>query len=312
MNTSRQIGTLAWALLGVITALGVGCGGFEDAGPPAPDSVAPARGPTTGGQRVAIRGQDFADGAAVLFDGVPATEVNVLSDAVITAVAPAHPEGRATITVFDAAGRSAELVDAYEYVRSFGTEGRPRVVSAVSTSNTSVRVIFSEPVQEGADAIENFRISHANVNPESGTLNVRSATPSDDRIWVDLQTSSQNEVIYTLAASNIRDFDGNLLAPPELLVNPSVVTFAGTPPSGDQLVDEDGDGLYDNIEVAGWTVTVFLTNGDVVQRTVTSDPTRADSDSDGLLDADELVAGTDPRGADTDGDTVNDFDEWNV
>lgn len=302
---------LALALL-ALAALQIGCGGFEDAGPPSPVSVAPARGPTTGGQRVAIRGHDFADGAAVLFDGVPATDVSVLSDAVITAIVPAHPEGRATITVFDAAGRSAELVDAYEYVRSFGTEGRPRVVSAVSTSNTTVRVIFSEPVQEGADQVDNFRISHANVNPESGTLIVRSATPSEDFIWVDLETSAQNEVIYSLAASNIRDFDGNLLAPPELLVNPSVVTFAGTPPSGDQLVDEDGDGLYDNVEVAGWTVTVFLTNGDVVQRTVTSDPTRADSDADGLRDADELVAGTDPRGADTDGDMVNDFDEWNV
>ncbi|NIX25228.1 MAG: hypothetical protein GWN07_37685, partial [Actinobacteria bacterium] len=71
----------------------------------------------------------------------------------------------------------------------------------------------------------------------------------------------------------------NLLAPPELLVNPSVVDFAGTPPSSDDgtLVDSDGDGLFDNVEQSGWIVTVWLTNGDLTQGTVTSDPNDPDT-----------------------------------
>lgn len=40
-----------------------------------------------------------------------------------------------------------------------------------------------------------------------------------------------------------------------------------------------------------------------------TDPQNADSDGDGLLDADELELGTDPQKADTDGDGLNDPDE---
>ncbi|NIX25226.1 MAG: cell shape-determining protein, partial [Actinobacteria bacterium] len=49
-------------------------------------------GSTVGGQLVAITGADFSEGMAVLFDGVPATDVTVMSSAVVTAVTPPHPE----------------------------------------------------------------------------------------------------------------------------------------------------------------------------------------------------------------------------
>ncbi len=300
----------------VVAVVGTGCGSIEAPSPdipmPAPTTLAPSRGSTVGGQLIAIQGTGFSEDSAILFDGVPATDVKVVSAGVITAVTPPHAEGAVTVRVFDRLGRSAELVDAYTYERSFNQEGRPRLVNAVSTSNTGVRVIFSEPVSDGAEEILNYSITHAHVNPESGDLIVHSATLSDDGIYVDLVTSSQNELIYELAAANIRDLDGNLLAPPELLVNPSVVDFAGTPPvATGTLVDSDGDGLYDHVEVSGWTVTVWLSNDDIVQSTHTSDPFVADTDGDGLEDADELLAGTNPRVADTDGDMVSDTEEWN-
>lgn len=43
-----------------------------------------------------------------------------------------------------------------------------------------------------------------------------------------------------------------------------------------------------------------------MQTTVTSDPTIADTDEDGLGDAQELLSGSNPRNSDTDGDTIID------
>ncbi|MFW5875201.1 MAG: hypothetical protein ACOCXM_00560 [Myxococcota bacterium] len=195
-----------------------------------------------------------------------------------------------------------------------GRSGPPRVVSAVSTSNTRVRVVFSEPVSEGSADPGNFSIGQANVNSEAASLPVETATRTEDGVAIELITGSQNEVLYELTASNVRDLEGNVLAAPELLVNPSVTTFAGTPPSaGDgSLVDTDGDGLSDNVETGGWTVTVFLANGDLRQSTHTSDPTMVDTDGDGLNDHMELLAGSNPRNSDTDGDTIGDAEEKNV
>lgn len=76
-------------------------------------------------------------------------------------------------------------------------------------------------------------------------------------------------------------------------------------------VDSDHDGLTDRYETAGWNISVNTT-GYADQRElrhVTSDPGVADSDGDGLGDAQESAARTDPRRADTDGDGLSDLDE---
>ncbi|MBV1877403.1 MAG: Ig-like domain-containing protein [Pseudomonadales bacterium] len=78
------------------------------------------------------------------------------------------------------------------------------------------------------------------------------------------------------------------------------------------LIDSDSDGLADNEELRGTIVEITMTNGQVVSREVTSDPTLLDTDRDGLTDAEELDYGTDPRSADTDADGINDYVEWNV
>lgn len=44
----------------------------------------------------------------------------------------------------------------------------------------------------------------------------------------------------------------------------------------------------------------------------TTTPTLTDTDSDGLLDQDELILGTDANNVDTDGDGLSDFDEINM
>lgn len=85
--------------------------------------------------------------------------------------------------------------------------------------------------------------------------------------------------------------------------------------------DTDGDGLPDAVELAGWSINVTLGSGTgerVRDLNVSSDPTRADTDLDGLLDLSEFLGRvrvgeetiafppTDPRARDTDFDDLSD------
>ncbi|MCB9852609.1 MAG: hypothetical protein H6819_05900 [Phycisphaerales bacterium] len=210
--------------------------------------------------------------------------------------------------------------------------GPPKLVSAISTSNTSVRVTFSEPMDNSVLSASNYAIVQANVVPEAGSLGVVSATRfGNNGTAITLRTLSQSEVTYELIVTNVRDVAGNEIAPPELLVTPTRTMFAGTPFRGkpdnkcdgsDRLdiavcttssgaLDSDCDGLPDSAEQRGWVVTVTLVDGQTVQRDVTSDPFDCDTDGDGLGDAVEKNIGLDPRSDDTDFDQVSDGAEWN-
>lgn len=204
----------------------------------------------------------------------------------------------------------------------------PRVLSANSTSNTTVVVTFDEPVMGGADSAENpqnYAIVEtarvASLTPQ-GIVVVRSAVLSANKRTVTLTTMAQSEVGYTLRVSDVKDLVGNQVLPPDR-DRPYQVTFLGTGSSG-VPVDSDGDGLSDAAEQFGWEVVVRLANGTTTTRRVTSDPgdpslpashatnvAARDTDGDGIPDADEKAYGTDPRSADTDGDQLTDFLELN-
>lgn len=194
-----------------------------------------------------------------------------------------------------------------------GEDEPPHVVSAVSTSNTEVLVQFSEAVQGGEEGAEN-PLHYSIVTEAQGThIPVQTATFSSRyNSTVILTTSSQSSVSYKLTVSNIRDNNDTPIAEPTILVDPSSTTFVGTSPSGDGIVDSDGDGLSDHVELSGWIVYVKRTDGENQTRTVTSDPYEKDTDSDGVSDDEELHGSMDPRNKDTDGDKLTDNDEWNT
>lgn len=100
-NPDGQSGTLA--------------GGFTYVVPPTVNRVRPPSGPTTGGKKVTITGADFAPGATVSFGSVAATDVVVVSDSKITAVAPPHAAGAVDVTVTNPDGGSGTLVNGFTY-----------------------------------------------------------------------------------------------------------------------------------------------------------------------------------------------------
>jgi len=76
-----------------------GCAGVILRDPISILGVRPISGPSSGGTSVTITGVNFKPGAQVAFDGVPATNVQVLSTTTITATTPGGFPGEALVTV---------------------------------------------------------------------------------------------------------------------------------------------------------------------------------------------------------------------
>jgi hypothetical protein len=282
----------------------------------------------------------------VLVSGLPAqvVEWNAIGEAPGTVrfrVPSSAPDGLADVEIKNAIGRvvvqNAFAVDGTGGGGGGGGGGGTttpglRVVSAGATSNTEVLVQFNQPVLGGIGDAENpahYRITTEPIAgstvPAGSTLIVLDAVLVADRSTVKLTTLSQSDVRYKVTVTSVRDIYGRPIAAPLFIGDdPSSTTFAGIAPLASDLVDSDGDGLTDAAEQRGWTIAITRTNGDIVVRTVTSDPgdprepldsvrnaAARDTDADGIGDLDELHYGIDPRNPDADGDTLSDFRELN-
>ncbi len=78
--------------------------------------VWPYEGSPHGGTDVTINGANFADGATVTFDGVPATSVVFLGGTTLHATTPAHAIGFVDVTVTNPGGATATLQWGFNYV----------------------------------------------------------------------------------------------------------------------------------------------------------------------------------------------------
>ncbi|MEM1023150.1 MAG: FG-GAP-like repeat-containing protein [Myxococcota bacterium] len=80
-------------------------------------------------------------------------------------------------------------------------------------------------------------------------------------------------------------------------------------PGPSTAADQDGDGLTDDVERAGWVLSLVDRFGERQEVETSSDPRRADTDGDGLCDGEERSLDADPRMIDTDGDGLSDPEE---
>ncbi len=109
-------------------------------------------------------------------------------------------------------------------------QGPPRVIGAISTSNTTVVVTFSKRMGPSAADPANYFIVQESIQPEAGALTVVSARfVTENADAVQLTTLPQSELTYRVTAVNVRDDLGSQLAAQELLVDPTSALFAGTP-----------------------------------------------------------------------------------
>jgi IPT/TIG domain-containing protein len=85
---------------------------------PAPvvTSFSPTEGPIGGGTVVTFSGLGFSKGTTVTFGGMSATDVHVISNTVMHAIAPSHAAGDVNVVVRNPGGRNAMPSVRYRYV----------------------------------------------------------------------------------------------------------------------------------------------------------------------------------------------------
>ncbi len=99
--------------------------------------VVPAFGSPSGGTAVKISGINFTETSdtRVFFDNAPATNVNVLGGTVLTATAPAHALGAATVRIENRYGATV-LVNGFTYYTRPASPPQPKITSFFPTSGS--------------------------------------------------------------------------------------------------------------------------------------------------------------------------------
>lgn len=213
----------------------------------------------------------------------------------------------------------------------FNGDERPRVVGAISTSNSSVIVTFSKPMGDSALEAEHYAIRREGNDPPGGFLGITAAEwhTIGSRNAVRLTTTAQTDILYRLTVVNVQDLQGNQLAPAELLVDPTSVTFRGTAPPcpacSNGALGLDGSGSCQTDAHCDDDPPCNAAEADCEGVCVDACSSR-DSDGDGLPDEAELSGWvivvvdangnqqtlhvtSNPNVADSDGDGVLDLDE---
>lgn len=89
--------------------------------------IAPATGPVTGGTLVTLSGSDLGLVTAVTFDGLPASDVTIVSDSTLTARTPAHAAGSVDVVASGPPGQTGALAAGFSY--SGAGEPAPTIAS---------------------------------------------------------------------------------------------------------------------------------------------------------------------------------------
>jgi hypothetical protein len=144
-------------------------------------SVAPASGPTVGGEAVTITGS-FLDGATqVLFGSLPASSFTVDSAGQITAIAPAGPAGTVDVRVEGPGGTSAiSPGDRYTFVTPPPPSDRtPPVLSSLALAPSSF--VAYNAGESVASATVGTRVTYQVSEPATVTFSVTRKAPGRKR-----------------------------------------------------------------------------------------------------------------------------------
>ncbi len=264
-------------------------------------SIVPAKGPSAGGTEVTIIGTKFSESSAVLFGDQAASSFTIVNENVIQAVTPVHPAGVVDVVIID----DDDLVQLFSSAYTFED---PPVEPAPAPTPLTIALVDlpNGPVAGGSIVtIEGSAFSAA-------TSVFFGATPATAVTFFSSQLLNARVPAGPEGPIDLRVLNPN----GEEAVLAGGFTYFLVPP--DTGIDSDGDGLTDAIESAGYEIAIDLfgfgignNGGNLVRRTVFSDPFDTDSDDDGLSDSAEFLLGSDARKRDTDEDGLDDAEEVN-
>ncbi|WP_378146575.1 IPT/TIG domain-containing protein [Cnuibacter sp. UC19_7] len=115
VDSDTQITAVAPAGVGIVDVTVVGSaacgtdtlpGGYEYTDDPVIGTITPTTGPETGGTVVTITGSNLGGATSVTFDGVPGTDLTIVSDTELTVVTPPGTPGEAAVVVTAPSGDS--------------------------------------------------------------------------------------------------------------------------------------------------------------------------------------------------------------
>lgn len=129
------------------------------------NSLTPSIGSTFGGDAVTLAGVGFLAGSTVAFDGVPATDVVVVSPASITCKTPAHAAGLVDVVVTLPNNTPARLNNAFTFDPNAG------VMARVAD--------YGDPSAEEQELLELMQRARRDPNAEAARLNARYGTTLD-------------------------------------------------------------------------------------------------------------------------------------
>lgn len=163
-------------------------------------SISPTSGSTVGGTSVTINGTNFQSGATASFGGVAATNINVTSSTIITAVTPAHAAGTVNVTVTNPDGQSGTLPSAFTYVSSPPSSAEVVLYAAEAPVRAGNWNVVSDSSAAGGARISNpdagaAKLTDALANPSSyfeATFHAQAAVPY--RLWI--RGKAQNDSPY--------------------------------------------------------------------------------------------------------------------
>ena len=156
--------------------------------PPVVLAIAPAAGPTDGGQQVVITGTDFVAGATVTIAGV-AANVTAAGANAITATTGAHAVGQGNVVVTNPDGQSHTLPNAYDYVAPVVTAVAPNGGTTAGGTHATItgdHFVDGAAVTFDGQAAGNVQFTDAQhldaTTPAhlSGPVNVVVTNPSND------------------------------------------------------------------------------------------------------------------------------------
>ncbi len=224
-------------------------------GAPSVSKVAPAAGPTAGGNTVTVSGSGFVPGSAVKFGSVAAGSVDVVSPTEITATAPAGSAGTVAVTVTTPAGTS---VTSSADVYAFGAPSVSKVAPAAgpTAGGNTVTVSGSGFVSGSEVKVGSVTVAASSVSFVSGSelkvvVPAESAGSVDVRVWNPAGYSSAVSAdVYAFGAPSV-----------------SKVAPAAGPTAGGNTVVVSGSGFVPGSTVKFGSVTLAASSVSFVSGT---------------------------------------------
>jgi hypothetical protein len=173
--------------------------------PPIVTNINPAAGPTAGGMSVTITGTNFAPGATVTIGGTAATNVTVVSATSITATAPAHAAGAASVVVTNPSGLSGTLANGYTY-RALPTIASVNPTSGKTAGGTIVTITGTNFVTGATVSFGGIAATNVNVGSATSiTATAPAGAAGNVDVTVTTAGGSSNAVSFSYVVRPVGD-----------------------------------------------------------------------------------------------------------